>query len=91
MWVPIGVLSMIILKKFDVIEHPAKAMGSKVGIWGKVPYPGGYQIRQLPVYSTICTANIVNSTHYLNKAKNGFSLSVYWISIKIEASSTGSR
>ena len=44
---------MAIQKKMGVIEHPAKAMGSKVGNLGKVPYPGGYQIRQLPVYSTI--------------------------------------
>ena len=28
-------------------------MGSKVGILENVPYPGGYQIRQIPGYSTI--------------------------------------
>ena len=45
--------SMLIQKKIGVLQNPTEAMGSKVGIWGKVPYPRGYQIRQLPGYSTI--------------------------------------
>ena len=57
---------MVIQKKIGVVKDPVMAMGSEIGNWEKVPYPGGYQIRQLPVYSTICTANIVNSTHYHN-------------------------
>ena len=56
-----------------VVEDPAKAMGSKVGIWGKVPYPRGYQIRQLPVYSTIVQyhGKILHTTKIRAKTVSG--------------------
>ena len=41
MCVHIDVLKMVTTTKNGAIEDPAKAMGSKVGYWGKMPYPGG--------------------------------------------------
>ena len=73
-WVPIGMLRIFIQKKIGVIEYPVMAMGSKVGIWGKVPYPRGYQIRQLPVYSTIVQyhGTLLHTTTIRAKTVSGF-------------------
>ena len=57
-----------------VVRDSVMAMGTEIGILGKVPYPGGYQIRQLhgTVQFVQLTLSIVHTTTIRPKSVSGF-------------------